>query len=118
MYIIAVYDVQQKRVNKVLKIARRYLSWIQNSVLEGELTKGQYESFIKEMTKQMNFEYDSLLIYNLGERGYLKRQEFGITKGSPSQFIWNDWRYLYLGVNQIFWLWRLLDSQETQDRST
>ena len=36
MYIILVYDVSEKRVFKVLKIARKYITWIQNSVLEGE----------------------------------------------------------------------------------
>lgn len=33
-----VYDVNEKRVNKVLKIGRKYLNWVQNSVLEGEIT--------------------------------------------------------------------------------
>ena len=31
MYIIAVYDVGEKRVAKMLKLCRRYLHWIQNS---------------------------------------------------------------------------------------
>ena len=38
MYVIAVYDVGQKRVGKMLKLCRRYLNWIQNSVFEGEIT--------------------------------------------------------------------------------
>ncbi|MCK4343969.1 MAG: CRISPR-associated endonuclease Cas2, partial [Bacteroidales bacterium] len=29
MYIIAVYDVGEKRVGKMLKLCRRYLNWIQ-----------------------------------------------------------------------------------------
>jgi len=37
IYIILVYDVSEKRVFKVLKIARKYITWIQNSVLEGEI---------------------------------------------------------------------------------
>ena len=32
MYVILVYDVDQKRTAKMLKLCRRYLSWIQNSV--------------------------------------------------------------------------------------
>lgn len=87
MYIILVYDVDQKRVGKVLKVARRYLSWIQNSVLEGELTAGKLQQFTKEITAKIDPSEDSLLIYHLGDQRYLKRQEFGVQKGSPSQFL-------------------------------
>ena len=38
MFIILVYDVGEKRVAKVLKICRKYLNWVQNSVLEGEIS--------------------------------------------------------------------------------
>ena len=39
MFVILVYDVEQKRVAKVLKKCREYLFWVQNSVFEGELTE-------------------------------------------------------------------------------
>jgi len=38
MYVIVVYDVCEKRVGRMLKLCRRYLNWIQNSVFEGEIT--------------------------------------------------------------------------------
>lgn len=44
MFVIMFYDVGEKRVNKVLKTARKYLTWIQNSVLEGELTPATLEA--------------------------------------------------------------------------
>ena len=44
MYVIAVYDVGQKRVGKMLKLCRRYPNWIQNSVFEGELSELQLNS--------------------------------------------------------------------------
>jgi CRISPR-associated protein Cas2 len=34
-----VYDVGVERVSKVLKVGRVYLTWIQNSVLEGEISE-------------------------------------------------------------------------------
>ena len=37
MYVIMVYDVSVQRVAKVLHIGRRYLTWVQNSVMEGPL---------------------------------------------------------------------------------
>ena len=41
MYVILVYDIDQKRVGKMLKLCRRYLDWIQNSVFEGEINRGE-----------------------------------------------------------------------------
>ena len=35
MYVIVVYDVEEKRVAKVLKYLRSYLNCVQNSVFEG-----------------------------------------------------------------------------------
>ncbi|MEM3489884.1 MAG: CRISPR-associated endonuclease Cas2, partial [Nitrososphaerota archaeon] len=39
MYVILAYDIGEERVNKVLKICRKYLTWVQNSVFEGDLTE-------------------------------------------------------------------------------
>jgi len=39
MYIILVYDIGEKRVGKMLKLCRKYLNWIQNSVFEGEISE-------------------------------------------------------------------------------
>ena len=44
MYVILVYDVDQKRTAKMLKLCRRYLSWIQNSVFEA-INIGSPESY-------------------------------------------------------------------------
>lgn len=87
MYIVIVYDINQKRVNKALKIARKYLSWIQNSVLEGEITKGKYQMFLKEMKNVINEQEDSLLVYELPTKKFLQRNEIGVQKGNPGQWI-------------------------------
>ena len=49
MYVIIVYDVGEKRVGKMLKLCRQYLCWIQNSVLEGELS----EAKLRELQMKM-----------------------------------------------------------------
>ena len=46
MYVVLVYDINkenngQKRWNHIFKICKRYLSHIQNSVFEGDITKVQ-----------------------------------------------------------------------------
>ena len=48
MYIVLVYDVSQeengaRRWSRIFKICKKYLTHIQNSVFEGELSKGHPE---------------------------------------------------------------------------
>ena len=41
MFVIVTYDVAQKRVTKTMKICRKYLTHVQNSVFEGMITEGK-----------------------------------------------------------------------------
>lgn len=81
MYIILVYDVNEKRVAKVLKIARRYLHWVQNSVCEGELTRAGYERLKSDIRKVIKEEEDSIIFYQLRTTKFTKRETIGIKKG-------------------------------------
>ena len=53
MYVILVYDVDQKRTSKMLKLCRRYLSWIQNSVFEGQISEVQLKQLALEAKRVM-----------------------------------------------------------------
>ena len=68
MYVIMAYDVAVQRVAKVLKIGRRYLTWVQNSVLEGELTRAQFERLKAEVREVIEESEDSVLFYLLRPR--------------------------------------------------
>ncbi len=81
MYIILVYDVNQKRVAKVLKVARRYLHWVQNSVCEGELTKAGYEKLKSDIKKVIKTDEDSIIFYQLRTMKYATRETIGVKKG-------------------------------------
>jgi CRISPR-associated protein Cas2 len=81
MYVILVYDINVKRVGKVLKISRRYLTWVQNSVLEGELTEATFRAFLIELNQIINEDEDSLLFYILGSQKYTERKSIGVKKG-------------------------------------
>lgn len=76
-----VYDVNEKRVNKVLKIGRKYLDWIQNSVLEGEITEAKFEKLKLEVLKVIKKEEDSVIFYILRTTLYSKREILGLVKG-------------------------------------
>jgi CRISPR-associated protein Cas2 len=81
MYHIAVYDVGEKRVGKMLKLMRQYLHWIQNSVFEGELTKAQLAELKSRAKKIMKNEEDSLIIFTMTSDKYLKKEIMGLDKG-------------------------------------
>ena len=76
MYVILVYDVDQKRTSKMLKLCRRYLSWIQNSVFEGQISEVQLKQLALEAKRVMEDE-DSLIVFKSREEKWLmKRQVF------------------------------------------
>ena len=43
VYVVVVYDMEADRTHKMLKFIRRYLTHVQNSVLEGDVTEGDLE---------------------------------------------------------------------------
>ncbi|BBL80783.1 CRISPR-associated endoribonuclease Cas2 [Rubrobacter xylanophilus] len=78
MYVIMVYDVNVKRVVKVLKIGRKYLEHVQNSVLEGELSPAQYKKLKHEVSKAIDPEEDAVRFYLLRSTRYLSTEELGL----------------------------------------
>ena len=76
-----VYDINVKRVTKVLKIGRKYLNWVQNSVLEGEITKAKMEKLKSELRRVINSEEDSIIFYILRNTKYMTWEYLGKEKG-------------------------------------
>jgi len=87
MYVILVYDIGEKRVGKMLKLCRRYLSWIQNSVFEGEITEVKLKELIIFAKEIMDEKTDSLIIFKGRERKWLKKQIVGKEKSSVDKFL-------------------------------
>ncbi len=81
MFIIMVYDIGEKRVAKVLKLGRKYLTWVQNSVLEGELRAAAYERLKVELKSIIKEEKDSVIFYKFRTKTYTDRETMGIKKG-------------------------------------
>lgn len=80
MKVILVYDIElkdkedQKRLNKIKKIGRKYLTHIQKSVFEGELTEGQIYKLESEVMKVVDLERDSVILYILPDGVKLRRK--------------------------------------------
>lgn len=87
MYCIIVYDIEQKRVNKVCKFLRKYLFWTQNSVFEGEIRESDLLKIKNGLAKIINREIDSVIIFTFERPKWIKRGVIGKEKGSISQFV-------------------------------
>jgi CRISPR-associated protein Cas2 len=87
MYVILVYDVHHKRVGKMLKLCRRYLNWIQNSVFEGAISELKLKEMIFEARQIMDESYDSIIIFSSRNERWLDKQVIGLEKNEIDQFL-------------------------------
>ncbi len=87
MYVIVAYDVGVERVNKVKSYLRTQLTWVQNSLFEGELTKSRYMEIQKNLIEIIDPEYDSITIYKFSDNKVFEREELGIRKGNPDEVV-------------------------------
>lgn len=87
MFVILFYDFGEKRVGKALRICRKYLTWVQNSVFEGEITQANLKKLTHELSTKMDKDEDSLIIYTFANMRYSTREVIGIEKNPQSLFL-------------------------------
>ena len=71
----------------MLKLFRKYLNWIQNSVFEGELSSVQLKKLKLEARKIMDLSTDSLIIFSNRNPKWLEKEIVGIERGSIDNFL-------------------------------
>ncbi|MGL4865023.1 MULTISPECIES: CRISPR-associated endonuclease Cas2 [unclassified Cetobacterium] len=92
MYIILVYDISldnpegSKVLRNVFKICKRYLTHIQNSVFEGELTPPLLEKLRLELKDYIRDDYDSLIVFENPQSKKLKKHFWGLVDEKTSNF--------------------------------
>lgn len=79
MYVIITYDVEEKRVAKVLKTCRKYLNWVQNSVFEGEITEAKLERLKLELSRIIDGS-DSIRFYLMKDKSVFQLERMGNDK--------------------------------------
>ncbi len=87
MYVILMYDVGEKRVGKMLKLCRKYLNWIQNSVFEGEITEVKLEELKSKASYFMDKSYDSLIVFKSRNEKWLDKEIVGKEPSSIDNFL-------------------------------
>lgn len=87
MYVILVYDMNEKRVAKMLKLCRRYLNWIQNSVFEGEISEVKLKELLIRAKELMRLDEDSVIIFKTRQERWLEKEIVGVERSGLSQIL-------------------------------
>ncbi|MCL6562807.1 MAG: CRISPR-associated endonuclease Cas2 [Firmicutes bacterium] len=80
MFVILVYDAEARRDPKVLKICRKYLDWIQNSVFEGDITEAKLKKLKRELEKVIDHRRDYIVFYTTENMTIVRRETLGSPK--------------------------------------
>ena len=87
MFVIVSYDIGEKRVSKVHKILKKYLQWTQNSVFEGEITKGKLDQCLGELNAKIDPKVDSLYVYQVKNPRNIEKVVYGTEKDFETMFL-------------------------------
>lgn len=87
MYILLVYDVEEERVNRIMKICRQYLNHIQNSVFEGQIKDSDLMELKSKLGKTIKNSADSVIIFKFLSEKYFKKEVIGINKASTDNIL-------------------------------
>lgn len=92
MYVVLVYDISQdnngqKRWSHVFKICKKFLSHIQNSVFEGEISKVELAKLQQELKPYIDKRTDSLIIFKSRQERWLDKEFWGKEDDKTSSFL-------------------------------
>lgn len=79
-YIFLFYDINEKRVNKVFKICKKYLSHHQKSVFRGNITPGNIIKLEYELNKIIDPEEDFISIIKFFGSYNFEEKTIGVNK--------------------------------------
>lgn len=79
-YFIITYDIGEERVNLVRKVLKKYFTWVQNSVFEGEIGIGKLEKCILELKKTIKEDVDSIYLYRFEVMNNCQKRVIGNEK--------------------------------------
>lgn len=92
MYVILVYDIKtdydgQRVLNRTFKTCKKYLSHIQNSVFEGELSESQIIRLKYELDAIIRKDMDSIILFKSRNEKWLIKDMWGKQEDKTSNFI-------------------------------
>ena len=87
MYVLLMYDVKEKRVGRMLRLCRRYLNWIQNSVFEGEITEVKLKELLAKTGTILEAREDSVLVFKSRSQEWLQKEVWGQERNKLDTFL-------------------------------
>ena len=87
MYVLLMYDVKEKRVGRMLRLCRRYLNWIQNSVFEGEITEVKLKELLTKTGTILEAREDSVLVFKSRSQEWLQKEVWGQERNKLDTFL-------------------------------
>lgn len=91
MYIVLMYDIMMdkdgpKVQRNTFKICKRYLTHIQKSVFEGNLTEVNLMKLKKELNEYIRDHKDSFIIFKSRDEKWLTKEFLGVKDDKTSNF--------------------------------
>ncbi|SDB96254.1 CRISPR-associated endonuclease Cas2 [Geotoga petraea] len=86
-YIILMYDINEKRVQKVFKICKKYLEHYQKSVFMGEITASNIIKLRKELKKIINKKEDFVAIIKMMNEKSFEIESYGNEENEDKDFL-------------------------------
>ena len=87
MYVILAYDVIANRTQLFKKISQRFLSRVQNSVFEGELTRSQFMNLTQTIRREIDVENEVVRIWLIADKQIFKIHTYGTPKQENENFL-------------------------------
>jgi len=84
-YAFVFYDVNEKRVGKVFKVCKKYLSHFQKSVFRGEMSPSKLIKFKTDLNKVIDKNEDFICIIKLMNENVFGEEVLGVTAGSNGE---------------------------------
>jgi CRISPR-associated protein Cas2 len=92
LYVVVVYDISidkngQAVWRRVFKTCKKYLSHVQNSVFEGEVSESQLFELSRILDREIRDDLDSVIIFKSRHERWLDKDILGLKIDSTSSFL-------------------------------
>lgn len=89
MYVVLIYDIAtdegSPRVTRnVFKIAKKYLTHIQKSVFEGNLSELNFRKLEQELSRFIRKDRDSVIIFQSREERWMEKSFWGVDESEKT----------------------------------
>lgn len=84
MYVILVYDISldekgSRVLNRIFKLCKKYLTHVQKSVFEGEITPAKLKELELQLSDLIRDDLDSVVIFKNTNKRWLEKSYLGIS---------------------------------------